>query len=329
MAPSRSPPPSSRLLGPVSRFWHKSYAPDYLGFSLLLISYILIQFFVEPFHRMFSVNDLRISFPFAQVERVPLALDFVYVLFVPLALMVAYNLASRAALHKQHVTVLGLAIALILTAFLTDVVKNMVGRARPDLLARCMPDPKLLRDAPGPLVSINVCTQKHHHTLHDGWRSFPSGHSSFSFAGLGYLSLFLAGQMRIFAHGAGDGDAGDGSRAPTIGEHTEKLVRGDLMRALLCLAPLLGATMIAISRCQDYRHDVEDVCVGAILGSVVAYWSYRRYWPRLSSSRCAEPYVNPPGSEAVAARYGRVRDEEEGAGPGQNVGFGLDEFNRP
>lgn len=32
-----------------------------------------IQFFVEPFHRMFSLNDLRISFPHAEVERVPLS----------------------------------------------------------------------------------------------------------------------------------------------------------------------------------------------------------------------------------------------------------------
>ena len=31
-----------------------------------------IQFFVEPFHRMFSLNDLRIAFPHAEVERVPL-----------------------------------------------------------------------------------------------------------------------------------------------------------------------------------------------------------------------------------------------------------------
>lgn len=32
-----------------------------------------LQFFVEPFHRMFFINDLRISFPYAEVERVPLS----------------------------------------------------------------------------------------------------------------------------------------------------------------------------------------------------------------------------------------------------------------
>jgi diacylglycerol diphosphate phosphatase/phosphatidate phosphatase len=209
---------------------------------------------------------------------------------------------------------------MILTSFLTDVIKNMVGRPRPDLIARCLPAAGTPRDV---LVDIDVCTQPDHHTLHDGWRAFPSGHASFSFAGLGYLSLFLAGQARIFAHGT----------TGSLAEHTEKLVRGDLVRALLCFTPLLGATMIAISRCQDYRHDVYDVCVGALLGWTVTYWSYRRYWPRLSSGRCDEPYAGPSGGggdEAGAVRYGRIRDEEEGggagAGAGRNVGIELNEI---
>lgn len=236
------------------------------------------------------------------------ALDFVYAVFIPLFLIIAYNLTTGASPHKHHVTYLGLVIALVLTAFLTDLVKNLVGRPRPDLIARCKPAAGTPRDV---LVTISVCTETAHHTLHDGWRSFPSGHSSFAFAGLGHMTLFLAGQTRIFAHarsGAGAGAA-------------EKVVRGDLGRALLCLAPLLVATWIAISRCQDYRHDVYDVCVGSLLGWTVTYWSYRRYWPRVSSSRCDEPHPGPPSGDDEAGRYGRLRDEE--AGLGQNVGLEL------
>ena len=196
-------------------------------------------------------------------------------------------------------SILPLIIALLLTSLLTDIVKNTVGRPRPDLLARCVPDPKI--KPTGPLATIAVCTQQDHHTLHDGWRSFPSGHSSFSFAGLGYLSLFLAGQLRIFAHSHNAKNA------------AEKVVRGDLLRALTCLAPLLGAALIAISRCQDYRHDVWDVSVGAVIGLVVGYWSYRRYWPRLGSGRCEVPYEGPVAVDGGEG-YGRVRDEEEGGG---------------
>lgn len=235
--------------------------------------------------------------------------DFIYALFIPIGVLVASNLITGASAHKHHVTILGLAISMVLTSFLTDAIKNTVGRPRPDLLARCVPAEGTPRDE---LVTIDVCTQTDAHRLHDGWRSFPSGHSSFAFAGLGYLALFLAGQLRVFAHGPG-----------SVAEHTEKLVRGDLVRALVCLAPLLGATLIAISRCQDYRHDVYDVSVGSLLGWTVTYWSYRRYWPRLSSGRCDEPYAGPPGNGDLVARYGRVRDEEEGLGSGRNVGMEL------
>lgn len=308
-----------------------------------------IVLFVEPFHRMFSISDLAISFPHAEVERVPVTMNIVYAAAVPLTVVIATNLVGGASAHKHHVAILGLAIGLILTTFLTDVVKNAVGRPRPDLVARCRPQDGTPRDA---LVSWEVCTETDHHRLHDGWRSFPSGHSSFSFAGLGYTALFLAGQLRVFAlrperhHHDHDRPAGDGSEQVEnggggggAGLHAtlERTVQAhghgghDLGRALLCLVPLLGATMIAISRCQDYRHDVYDVCTGALLGYSVAYWSYRRYWPRLASPRCHEPYPSPGDVAAVAGgpSYGRLRDIEEGrgggggAGGGRNVGYEL------
>jgi len=116
--------------------------------------------------------------------------------------------------------------SMILTSFVTDVIKNAVGRPRPDLLARCKP---LTGTPQHKLVTWEVCSETDSHTLHDGWRSFPSGHSSFAFSGLGFLALFLCGQMRVFRP------------------------RSDLGRCLLALSPLLAAAIIAISRCEDYR----------------------------------------------------------------------------
>lgn len=133
-------------------------------------------------------------------------------------------------------------------------------------------------------MSWEVCTETNHHVLHDGWRSFPSGHSSFAFSGLGFLALFLAGQMHVFRP------------------------EGDLARGLLALAPLLGAAMIAISRCEDYRHDVYDVTCGSILGLAVAYWSYRRFYPRLRNKRCGRPYESR--MERIGS-FQKVRGDEE------------------
>lgn len=86
-------------------------------------------------------------------------------------------------------TVLGLAISVVLTTFLTDVVKNAVGRPRPDLIARCKPEEGTPEHK---LVNVEVCTETDHHILHDGWRSFPSGHSSLAFSGLGFLALYVS-----------------------------------------------------------------------------------------------------------------------------------------
>lgn len=293
-------------------YLQRSYASDYVGLAILVSGYIVvchflipslqpfplidqlqIQFLAEPFHRMFYLNDLRIAYPHALIERVSVTWLFIYAGAVPLGILIVWALLTRPGTHKAHVTLLGWLVSMILTLFLTDVIKNAVGRPRPDLLSRCKPAPGTPAHT---LVTFEVCTEKDHHILHDGWRSFPSGHSSFSFSGLGYLSLVIAGQCHVYRP------------------------RADLGRVLLALAPLLGAVLIAISRCEDYRHDVYDVSVGSLLGISVAHYTYRRYYPALRSKDCATPYPNPVDEKG----FGKNKDEESIRGAQE---FELDEFD--
>ena len=96
---------------------------------------------------------------------------------------------------------------------------------------------------------------------------------------------FFAGQMHVFR--------------PRI----------DLARTLVALAPLVGAALIAISRCEDYRHDVYDVTVGSLLGFLVANFVYRAYYPALRAVHPDVPY--PVRSESLETkRHAKVRDEE-------------------
>lgn len=106
--------------------------------------------------------------------------------FITLATLLIPGKSRGEKQHQLHVGLLGLIISLMLTAFVTDIIKNGYGRPRPDLIARCKPKPETPQDK---LVGIEVCTELDHHTLYDGFRSFPSGHSSFAWGGLGYLSL--------------------------------------------------------------------------------------------------------------------------------------------
>ncbi|KAL2217304.1 PAP2 domain protein [Thermoascus aurantiacus ATCC 26904] len=281
MGTGRTVPLSHRpgVAGAAARFWRRSYAADYVALGFLAVGWVLIQLFVHPFHRMFSLDNRAIQFPFAEHERVPVVWSIIYAGFIPLIIILVWIALFRPGTHKAHVTVLGLLATLALTSFVTDVIKNAIGRPRPDLLSRCKPEKGT---AEHELVTFKVCTQTNQHILDEGWRSFPSGHSSFAFGGLGYLSLFFAGQMHAFRP------------------------RVDLARFLLCLAPLLGASMIAISRWEDYRHDVYDVTSGSILGMLVAYFTYRRYYPSPWSIRCDVPY-----DKSDADGFSKLADDEE------------------
>jgi len=284
------------FVGSIARFWEKTYAPDYVGLALLLTAYILVQFFMEPFHRMFALNNIMIQYPHALVERVSVSWLFVYAGGIPLLTLIIWLAVSRAGLHKFHVTVLAFFISMILTSFITDMIKNAVGRPRPDLISRCIP----AKGTPeNKLVTFSVCTQENHHILNDGWRSFPSGHSSFAFSGLGFLALFLSGQMHVFRP------------------------RTDLGRALLSLVPLLSAALIAITRCEDYRHDVYDVTCGSLLGMGVTYFSYRRYFPRLRSPKCDEPF--PSRETSFNEGFGKIKNDEEAVRGASE--FGLDDLD--
>ena len=102
------------------------------------------------------------------------------------------------------------------------------------------------------------------------------------------------------------------------------------------MVPLLGALLIAISRSEDYRHDVEDVCVGSAIGFAVAYWNYRRYWRALGSVNCDEPLPGRADDDSSAQQqqqqrgWQRVRDEEEGGAldgdDDRDVGYLMQSF---
>ncbi|KAG9686171.1 PAP2-domain-containing protein, partial [Aureobasidium melanogenum] len=290
---SRRRPSSGSFTETILHIWREKcqpYAADYIGLAIILPIWICLQLFIftEPFHRMFALDDRRIQYPHADIEHVPVPWLLIYAGLFPFIILLVWNFAFSRP-HKTHVTLLGFGISLLTTLFITDVIKNAVGRPRPDLLARCNPKPGTPEHQ---LISYTVCTNPNHHVLHDGWRSFPSGHSSFSFSGLGYLSFFLLSQLRILHPRAG------------------------LYRTLVAFSPLLGAALIAISRLEDYRHDVFDVVVGSCLGLGIAFGTWRRWFPALSSRACDEPYDAFEDGAADQSVFERIRDEEEMVGQG-------------
>jgi diacylglycerol diphosphate phosphatase/phosphatidate phosphatase len=91
-------------------------------------------------------------------------------------------------------SLLGIVMAFVFNGFLINLVKIWLGRPRPDFLARCIPrEGTPLYE----LVTSEVCTNENISMINEGFKSTPSGHASTSFAGLGFLSLWLAGQLAV------------------------------------------------------------------------------------------------------------------------------------
>ncbi|GAW01546.1 lipid transport protein [Lentinula edodes] len=189
---------------------------------------------------------LGLRHPYAVHERVP-TFALVLICFVaPLLIQPVINLLSIRSWWDLHNATLGLILSLAMAGVVTQFTKVTVGRPRPDVIDRCQPRSGTIDPTFG-LSTAAICTQTDLSLLKDGFRSFPSGHSSLSFAGLGFLAFYVAGKLHLFDH------------------------KGHIGKVWLFLAPFSGAALVAISRTMDYRHHWQDVFIGSILGTVMAH----------------------------------------------------------
>lgn len=171
-----------------------------LGFSALDLS--------EPFSQPFSLNNESLQYPYADPERInPLWAGVISCLF-PLLCIVFWTLfldglfshhkpAGRRGiitgpwtmeqrLWEMNCGILGLGLAVGGAICVTGALKNATGKPRPDIIARCIPikgaqNGEVGADGnrlPWGLATRAICTQTDKSILKDGFKSFPSGHSS-------------------------------------------------------------------------------------------------------------------------------------------------------
>ncbi|KAH8825585.1 phosphatidic acid phosphatase type 2/haloperoxidase [Flagelloscypha sp. PMI_526] len=239
-----------------------SYLPDWC--VITAGAFFALEPF-EGFRRTFSLADTSLRHEYTVHERIPNLLLLIISFVAPLVLMPVMNFFTVRSLWDWHNSSLGLVLSLCLTGAITQFTKVTVGRPRPDLISRCDPPPGSVDPEFG-LSNSSICRQTDAYMMRDGFRSFPSGHSSLSFAGLGFLAFYLAGKLHLFDR------------------------RGHAGKAWLSLAPFAGAAMVAISRTMDYRHHWQDVLTGSTLGTVVSYFAYRQYYPHLASAEAHRPF---------------------------------------
>lgn len=225
----------------------------------------------EPFQRVVRREEAWLySFP-RTPSYVPSMWLWLVVLLAPVAAVLVDHAVSwwwRPMWRSgdSHDAVAGLwavSLALGLNGVLTNAIKLAVGRPRPDFLQRCygLKAGLLPQDLSAPCSG-------HPHIVSDGRKSFPSGHSSFIFTSMMFVTLYWAGRW-----------SGAVKRRGRAVEGSVGRPRCRALLLVLLVAPLFVATMVAVSRTCDYHHHWQDVLVGSVLGMACACLSYFLHFP--------------------------------------------------
>ncbi|KAK0654750.1 phosphatidic acid phosphatase type 2/haloperoxidase [Cercophora newfieldiana] len=314
-----------------------SYAFDWVLLGVGVgVGYVLGE--ITPNKRPFALDDHSIAFPYFSKDTVPGWLLLFCSAAIPVIIIALISLALaprgirgaqtvevwKLKLWEVHVGWMGLALSLISTWIITNGLKNMFGKPRPDMLGRCRPDYANLERylmgerSPGRddylLVSADICTNPDKGTLDDAFRAFPSGHSSISAAGLMYLSLFLFAKLTIttpflifsgpdtsFLH-APTTTPGisrpEKAPSPCVSIPAQPRISAKpLYLLLISVIPFFAAIFIGSSRWFDYRHQGVDIVSGFLIGGAAALFSFHYYHVSLASFR--------DGGRAWGPRRGR------------------------
>lgn len=222
---------------------------DWLILFLLVIIDIILNV-IEPFHRFVGKGMMEdLMYPLKS-NTVPFwAVPFVAIL-LPICVILIYYFI-RKDVYDFHQATLGLLFSVLITSVITDAIKDGVGRPRPDFFWRCFPNGVgVFHNVTGDVICTGLKS-----VIKEGHKSFPSGHTSWSFAGLGFLAWYLSGKIRCFDR------------------------RGHVAKLCIVFAPILLAAMVGVSRVDDYWHHWQDVFAGGLLGLVIASFCYLQFFP--------------------------------------------------
>ncbi|XP_008782302.2 lipid phosphate phosphatase 2-like isoform X1 [Phoenix dactylifera] len=229
---------------------------------LVLGVIVVILNVIDPFYR-FVGRDMMTDLKYPlKSNTVPFWAVPVIGIVLPSAIFIAVYFRRRDVYDLHH-AILGLLYSVLITAVITDAIKDAVGRPRPDFFWRCFPDGKEVYDN----ATRNVICHGEKGVIKEGHKSFPSGHSSWSFAGLSFLAWYLSGKIQAFDR------------------------KGHIAKLCIVFLPLLGAALVAISRVDDYWHHWQDVFAGGLLGLIVASFCYLQFFPPPSDADGWGPFA--------------------------------------
>ncbi|ETN36540.1 uncharacterized protein HMPREF1541_08818 [Cyphellophora europaea CBS 101466] len=260
--------------------------------------------FVDGYRRPFALTDEAIAYP-SKPDIVPFSVVAAVALLVPLAIIAALTFGSPTDISRRSIRKTlrerlwitnagwsGLCLSVAAALLVTEGLKTIVGKPRPDMLAVCHADltnitryevggvgSSLESEAPI-LVSASICRQSDQKKLRDAFSAFPSGHSSFSWAGLLYLSLWLCAKLSArlpyLGHYQLTGPEG-ALHHDAVSRSSRQASAPPLWLVAVAMFPVGTALFISASRYADFHHAGIDIVAGAVIGIITAWYSFRLY----------------------------------------------------
>jgi membrane-associated phospholipid phosphatase len=269
---------------------------------------------ITGYSHAFSLEDPSISYPLVADTvsitvvgivacAVPAVVIFILCLLIPSSTIEISSQGegdTRSLWHRRlwewHAGWLGLGFSLAGAFFVTSGLKDVVGKPRPDFLARCNPDLSnvaayvvgglgLNKPSAPILVNTGICQNTDISVVKDGFAAFPSGHSSFSWAGLLYLSFWLSVKFAVtfpvpFHHAPSRRQGKENVNIVPSANNTpfrSSAAAPPLYLLLLVLASVAVALFICATRYADYMHAGWDILGGSLIGISFAWAGCRWY----------------------------------------------------
>ena len=178
-----------------------------IRFVLSLTFVVMEGGHIKPFTRTVFKDESSLYGHFSTESYVPAKYIWWIVVLVPTTIILLFYVIPRKKEDHKYADIKNalLCITLLfpLNGVLTNIIKLAVGRPRPDFFYRCWPDQgypenidafKIHSDG---IQDLNCYGDAD--TIIEGRKSFPSGHSSFSFATFGFVFFYISGKLNVFS----------------------------------------------------------------------------------------------------------------------------------
>eukprot|EP00892_Ulva_mutabilis_P003318 jgi/Ulvmu1/1358/UM011_0086.1 len=251
------PTPSSAAHGRPRLTWFTMVRRSWKDWVTVLVLLALLAVSEEAgggrrMHITDSVLE-QVQYPFVKSTVPSWSVPLYNLVGPPVVIAIHSQVRGRASLLTHH-GVMGSLFSTSASALITNVLKLTVGRPRPSFFYRCWPDGEaVFEPAEGPDKEPK-CSPKDKHDVVDGYKSFPSGHTSWSFGAMGFLSLYIFHFWKL----GGIDNAVD---------------------MILVLLPVSFAAWVGATRVIDYYHNASDVVAGGLIGAAVAVFVFYVVFP--------------------------------------------------